>query len=375
MCGVNPVGDLVPRRGHDLLRGFSAGVGQLEQLLAALAFRGDNQPLVDQQLQGRVDRAGARLPQVLAPLGDLLDDFVAVHRSLGEQHQDGGTNVTTAAAPAVAAASSTASGRAEAGTEAAGAEAAGTEAASETAAEAGPERPVMTGVVVADQAAELTASLPALLVQCAAVQGCESEARRPRPTRERPAHMGKWVVHGVVLVSGKVAPDALPIRRRYIGSYRYARSVFEPALSTAVCGRYRRGSTSPMSQENVHVTADAGSDRDALAEPGDTDRDKRVRLWVNWALALLTVVGAGVVMLFALGAVMSTAACSDKACPNLGPNGISFNALYYGAPVVAALVVVASFFTARRRWGFVIPVVALALLIGDVAILATTVVQ
>src|SRR3984957_105623 len=237
MCGVNPVGDLVPRRGHDLLRGFFAGVGQLEQLLAALAFRGDNQPLVDQQLQGRVDRAGARLPQVLAPLGHLLDDFVTVHRSLGEQHKDGGATATTAAAPAVAPASSTAAGRAEAGTEAAGAEATGTEAASETSAEAGPERTVMTGVVVADQAAELTASLPAVLVQCAAVQGCESEARRPRPTRERPAHMGKWVIHGIVLVSGKVAPDALPIRRRYIGSYRYARPDSEPASSSAVCGR------------------------------------------------------------------------------------------------------------------------------------------
>src|SRR5271167_2358835 len=233
MCGVDPVGDLVPRRGHDLLRGFFAGVGQLEQFLAALAFRGDNQPLVDQQLQGRVDRTGARLPQVLAPLGDLLDDFVAVHRSLGEQDQDGRTDVTAPAAPAGAAASSAASGRAEA----AGAEATGTEAASETSAEAGPERPVMTGVVVADQATELTASLPALFVQCAAVQGCESEARWPRPTRERPAHMGKWVVHRVVLVSGKVAPDALPIQRRYIGSYRYARPDFEPAPSAAVCGR------------------------------------------------------------------------------------------------------------------------------------------
>src|ERR1700722_5179274 len=232
MCGVNPVSDLVPRRGRDLLCGFFAGVGQLEQFLAALAFRGDNQPLVDQQLQGRVDRTGARLPQVLAPLGDLLDDFVAVHRSLGEQHQDGGTNVSTAAAPAVAAASSTASGRAEAW-----AEATGTEAASESSAEAGPERPVMTGVVVADQATELTASLPALLVQGAAVQGCESEARRPRPARERPAHMGKWVVHRVILVSGKVAPDALPIRRRYIGSYRYARPDVEAARSLAVCGR------------------------------------------------------------------------------------------------------------------------------------------
>jgi hypothetical protein len=127
-----------------------------------------------------------------------------------------------------------------------------------------------------------------------------------------------------------------------------------------------------MSQENVHVKAGG---RDALAEPGDTDRDKRVRLWVNWGLALLAVVGAGVVMVFALGAVMSTAACSDKACPNLGPNGISFDMLFYGAPVVAAVAVVVSFFTAKRRWGFVIPAIAIALLIADVAVLATTVAQ
>jgi hypothetical protein len=130
-----------------------------------------------------------------------------------------------------------------------------------------------------------------------------------------------------------------------------------------------------MSQENVHVKVDTGGNRDALAEPGDTDHDTRVRLWVNWALALLTVVGAAVVMAVALGAVMSTAACNDKACPNLGPNGISFDTLFYGAPVVAALAVVASFFTARRRWGFLIPMVALALLIADVAILVTTVAQ
>ena len=123
------------------------------------------------------------------------------------------------------------------------------------------------------------------------------------------------------------------------------------------------------------MKADAGGDRDASAEPGGTDRDKRVRLWVNWALALLTVVGAGIVMVFALVSVMSTAACSDKACPNLGPNGISFDTLFYGAPVVAGLAVIASFFTARRRWGFVIPVIAIALLIADIAILATTVTQ
>ena len=130
-----------------------------------------------------------------------------------------------------------------------------------------------------------------------------------------------------------------------------------------------------MSQENVHVKAGMGGGRDALTEPGETDRDKRVRLWVNWGMVLLAVVGAGVVMVFALGAVMSTAACSDKACPNLGPNGISFDMLFYGAPVVAAVAVVVSFFTARRRWGFVIPAIAIALLIADFAILATTVAQ
>ena len=107
------------------------------------------------------------------------------------------------------------------------------------------------------------------------------------------------------------------------------------------------------------------------ADPGDHRR----RLWLNWALALLTAVGAGIAMLVALGSVMSTAACSDKACPNLGPHGISFDTLYYGAPAVAALTIVLSFFTARRRWGFVVPVVALALLAADAAVIAVTVAQ
>ena len=131
-----------------------------------------------------------------------------------------------------------------------------------------------------------------------------------------------------------------------------------------------------MNQENGNVKIDAGRNRDAEpAAPGDPDRSKRLRLWVNWALAVLTVVGAAAVMAVALGAVMSTAACSDKQCPNLGPSGISFNMLFYGAPVVAALTIVISFFTAQRRWGFVVPVSALALMIADITILAVTVAQ
>ncbi len=131
-----------------------------------------------------------------------------------------------------------------------------------------------------------------------------------------------------------------------------------------------------MSQENSDVKVDALPNRAAESStPTESDRSKRRRLLVNWAMALLTVLGAGIVMAVALGAVMSTAACSDKACPNIGPAGISFNALFYGAPVLAALTIVVSFFTAKRRWGFVVPISALAVMIADIAILAVTVVQ
>ena len=93
-----------------------------------------------------------------------------------------------------------------------------------------------------------------------------------------------------------------------------------------------------MNQENgnVKIGADLNPDAQAAA-PGGPDRSNRLRLWVNWVLALLTVVGAASVMVFSLAAVMSTAACSDKQCPNLGPSGISFNVLFYGAPVVALM--------------------------------------
>jgi hypothetical protein len=131
-----------------------------------------------------------------------------------------------------------------------------------------------------------------------------------------------------------------------------------------------------MSQEKVDVKDHSDHGRGTLpAESGANKSDHRGRLWLSWGLALLTAVGAGITMAVALGAVMSTAACSDKACPNLGPRGISFDVLYYGAPAVAVVTIVASIFTARRRWGFVIPVTALALLIADVAILAVTVAQ
>ncbi len=130
-----------------------------------------------------------------------------------------------------------------------------------------------------------------------------------------------------------------------------------------------------MSHESIDVKNQPGDHADIpSAEPHGTPRNARMRLWVNWGLALLTVVGAGVAMAVALGAVMSTAACSDKACPNLG-GGISFNVLYYGAPALAVATILLSVFTARRRWGFVVPATALALQIADIALIVTTVAQ
>ncbi|MGV0749441.1 hypothetical protein [Mycolicibacter minnesotensis] len=90
--------------------------------------------------------------------------------------------------------------------------------------------------------------------------------------------------------------------------------------------------------------------------------NRRARLWVNWAAALLTAAGAALVMVVAMGAVMSTAACSTAECPDLGPSGVVFGMLYYGAPVIAALTILASFFTAGRRRGFWVPVAGWALL-------------
>lgn len=130
-----------------------------------------------------------------------------------------------------------------------------------------------------------------------------------------------------------------------------------------------------MNEENRDLKIDAGVGPDKQPGPSGAHRSKRLRLWVNWALALLTVLGAAVVMLYSLGAVMSTAACSDKQCPHLGPKGISFGVMYYGAPVLAALTIIVSFFTARRRWGIVVPVFALALLVTDIIILTVTVAQ
>src|ERR1700738_1448312 len=50
VSGLDTFGDLLPRRGLDLVGGRPALVGELEKLLAAFTFACDQQAFVDQQL-------------------------------------------------------------------------------------------------------------------------------------------------------------------------------------------------------------------------------------------------------------------------------------------------------------------------------------
>jgi hypothetical protein len=118
------------------------------------------------------------------------------------------------------------------------------------------------------------------------------------------------------------------------------------------------------------VTVDRGAA--PFGSPDGAPR-RNTWLWVNWGLALATVPGAAIVMLFALGAVMGTAGCSDRTCPNLGHGGIDFGVAFYGAPAVAVVVIVISLFTAKHRGGIAVPLFGWALLIADVVLMAASV--
>src|ERR1700743_3329693 len=90
----------------------------------------------------------------------------------------------------------------------------------------------------------------------------------------------------------------------------------------------------------------------------------------NWVLALATVPGAGAVVVFADVQVLGTAGCNDRPCPRQGPGELGFAVIEYGAPVVAVVTIVLSFFTARRRRGIVVPLVAWLLLVAGAVVLA-----
>jgi hypothetical protein len=106
---------------------------------------------------------------------------------------------------------------------------------------------------------------------------------------------------------------------------------------------------------------------------GTTETQPRTkRAVLNWALALLTIPGAVAVVVFAYLQVLSTAACNGGACSRLGPGEDVFGLIMYGSPVVAAVAIAMSFFTARRERGILVPAIAWALLVIAAVILALT---
>jgi hypothetical protein len=89
----------------------------------------------------------------------------------------------------------------------------------------------------------------------------------------------------------------------------------------------------------------------------------------NWVLALATVPGAIAVVLFLYMQILGTAGCNHQVCPRQGPGELGFTMIQYGAPAVAVIAVALSFFTARRRGGILVPVVAWLLLIAAFVVL------
>ncbi|WP_328362012.1 hypothetical protein OG976_11385 [Mycobacterium sp. NBC_00419] len=102
----------------------------------------------------------------------------------------------------------------------------------------------------------------------------------------------------------------------------------------------------------------------------DSGRAHRTRLWVNWLLALSTILGAAAVQVLAMGAVMSTAACGEPNCPK--PTGFVYGLLIYTPPVVAVVAILLSFLTAGYRRGFLVPLLAWVVIVVDVAVLVAT---
>lgn len=104
----------------------------------------------------------------------------------------------------------------------------------------------------------------------------------------------------------------------------------------------------------------------------ETTLENGKRTTANWILAILTAPAALAVVLYAYLQVLSTARCSSGTCSEFGPSDTVFGLIEYGTPVVAVVAVALSFVTARHRYGIVVPVTALAIIIAAAIILFAT---
>ena len=101
----------------------------------------------------------------------------------------------------------------------------------------------------------------------------------------------------------------------------------------------------------------------------DTNDVGRTGRIVNWVLALATIPGAVVVVVFLYMQILGTAGCNSQPCPREGPGELGFTLIQYGVPAVAVVAVVLSVFTARRRGGILVPVVAWLVIIAAFGVL------
>ncbi|MCU1695068.1 MAG: hypothetical protein JWR34_1131 [Mycobacterium sp.] len=120
-----------------------------------------------------------------------------------------------------------------------------------------------------------------------------------------------------------------------------------------------------MSAADVRQEERAGDD-------GAGTKPRTKRAVVNWVLALLTIPGAGAVVLYSYVQVLGTAACTGGGCGHMGPSESVFGLIMYGTPFVAGAAIALSFFTARHARGFVVPAIAWTLLVIAFVILAVT---
>lgn len=94
------------------------------------------------------------------------------------------------------------------------------------------------------------------------------------------------------------------------------------------------------------------------------------RTVINWTLAVLTLLGAAVVVGYAYMQVLGTAACTTDACAT--PGETTFGLITYGAPILAVLTIIVSFFTAKRPRGILVPLFTWAVLIVSFIVLMVT---
>jgi len=93
---------------------------------------------------------------------------------------------------------------------------------------------------------------------------------------------------------------------------------------------------------------------------------------LNWTLALATLLGTAAVLIYAYVQVLGSAGCSPQTCPHAGPGETGFSLIVRGAPVVSIVAIGLSFFTAQRRFGFVVPLAAWFLLAACFVVLIVT---